>query len=84
MKASQFLAAIGKEDGDYVELHNQWACVTISRDRCAEHQYPLKWVYTVSGDVADLRESTKTFRTQAQALAYAVESLALYQKGALR
>lgn len=86
MKAATALDAMGKQDGDYIELHNQWARVTVSRDRVWNPKTggSAGWVYTVSGDIADFRARIKEFKTSAKALAYAFESLALYQKGAYR
>lgn len=66
--------AIGNQDGDYLELTNQWARVFITLET-----NPRTWM--VSGDILDLRNRAQTFPTLAKAMDYAVESLKAYRDG---
>lgn len=81
MNANDVRDAMGRRDGDIIELSNQWAKVIIER-RCCGDSGPLAFV--VSGDLADTRESEKSFTSLPKAMAYALASLAAYEQGALR
>lgn len=80
MNTQNMAAAMGRRDGDIIELSNQWAKVIIER-RCGDNG-PL--AFAVSGDLADTRESEKSFTSLPKAMAYALASLAAYEQGALR
>jgi hypothetical protein len=69
--------AIGPRAGDELEIRNQWARVAITRDK-ADGQPDC---YVVTGDLFDLRATSKEFAKLSDALAYAWKSLAEYQKG---
>lgn len=71
--------AIGRVDGDTITLANQWATVVITFDISE----PTKVPYVVTGDIRDLRVSSKRFANASLAMSYALASLAEYQKGAL-
>lgn len=74
----QLAQSIGPQDGDYLDLTNQWARVSITRMVLDEGKRP---VYVVRGDLADPLAATKRCTTIESAVAYAFESLALYQSG---
>lgn len=67
--------AMGAKDGDYIELHNQWAKVIIEK---------REGKFVVSGDIKALREAELSFTTSTAAMAYALDSLTEYEKGACR
>lgn len=69
--------AMGPRGGDEIELRNQWARVSITRDEAAGQPT----VFVVTGDLADLRATSKEFITLADAVAYAWRSLGVYQTG---
>lgn len=80
---SKMQEAMGKRDGDYIKLHNQWAKVVISREHKGEKlNEGIDWI--VSGDLKDPRANEKYCKTLAEATAYALESLAEYERGAYR
>lgn len=68
------IEAMGRRPMDELVLSNAWAKVVIVR----QEQAPM---YIICGDLADTRLSSKQFKTLREALAYAWESLALYQQG---
>lgn len=70
-------AAIGQEDGDTLTLSNQWANVTITYSREDDN-------YRVTGDLLDVRLQSKGCRNMAEAMSYAMKSLASYQEGSNR
>jgi hypothetical protein len=76
-KQSQAALAMGPRCGDHIQLRNQWACVSITRDDVAGQPT----TYVVDGDIADERASVKEFPTLTKALTYAWHSLAVYQNG---
>lgn len=76
---SRTASAIGKRPGDYLQLDNQWARVTITRADTDDADH--NWI--VSGHVKDMRAHSVGFDTAHDALAYALESLALYEQGRL-
>lgn len=77
MSKLQVRDAMGIRDGDYIEIHNQWAKVVIARVHA-----PLEFV--VTGDILDLRVREKSFTSLSKALAYAWASLSTYEQGAYR
>lgn len=68
--------AIGQENGDTLQLANQWARVTIARDVCEQGE-----VFICTGDLADHRAPQMAFPRMHLAVNYALRSLALFQKG---
>jgi hypothetical protein len=81
---SAYKAAIGPQDGDTLELRNQWARVMITvhaKNEDGECYGPVHYVCT--GDLYHDFRPTKimTFPTMRRALDYAMESLAVYQEG---
>lgn len=76
--------AIGAFDGDCLTLSNQWARVIIAKTRWDDTDKGAVWQWEVTGDIAEFRAPMKAFNTAEQALAYALESLALYEQGACR
>jgi hypothetical protein len=83
-KRDNAVTAMGKRNGDVLELHNQWAKVVIARELQEQPAGKDKVVFIVDGDLADIRAREKTFPTMQQALAYAWHSLAEYERGAYR
>lgn len=77
MKVDQIKDALGRTEGDYLELKNQWASVTIARERGSDS----RWGFVVRGEIADMRASSKTFSLISLAMAYALESLGSYRRG---
>lgn len=67
--------AMGRQDGDYIKLENQWGKVIIAWE---------DGKYVVAGDLVDLRVNEKTFATETEAMAYALRSLKSVEQGALR
>lgn len=67
-------AAIGRQDGDYIELHNQWAkvCITFI------DEYGGRPYYSVTGEPEC---SPQDFWSVTTALKEAWRVLALYQGG---
>lgn len=76
-------AAIGPYDGDEIEIRNQWARVSITRNIDDEQAQGAMghMLYVVAGDLYEPRETTKKFTTLRAALEYAWKSLAVYQEG---
>jgi hypothetical protein len=70
-------AAMGREEGGYIQLNNPWARVCIMNERTATGTMQ----YVVNGDLADTNLRVKVFPCPKEALRYAVESLAAFQEG---
>lgn len=70
-------SATGTQPGDYLQLENQWARITITRADADDADH--NWI--VSGDIKDTRARSAGFTGASEALAYALESLALFQHG---
>lgn len=68
---------MGSNDGDYIKLENQWARVTITR----EHNGNGMPEFVLTGDLQHFRDHRRMFTTMRGAMAYAMESLAMYQRG---
>lgn len=77
MKVDQIKDALGRAEGDFLKISNEWATVTIERERGADH----RWGFVVAGQIADLRAQSKTFPLISLAMAYALESLGSYRRG---
>lgn len=73
------IQACGTRNGDYLLLENQWARVTVTRDTGDVGGFERPW--HVRGDLKESRTSVMPFKTWRQAMAYALESLKLYQQG---
>lgn len=70
------MRSCGPRNGDYLQLANQFARVTITRDTSYDDG-----PYVLTGDLIDPRAQEKTFKTWGEALAYALDSLAHYESG---
>lgn len=76
VNATTVCNAMGHQEGDYIELHNQWAKVFVTREGGR---------FRVTGDLPILlRTDSRAFNTLTAAMIYAFKSLAEYQKGAFR
>ena len=71
--------AMGERDGDTLELVNQWARVTITREIEDTGE-----VFVCRGDLKDIRAAEMFFAKLRDAITYAMDSLAEYAKGAYR
>jgi hypothetical protein len=73
------LRACGPRNGDYLSLANQWARVVITKDTTDQGGHELP--YSVAGDIRDVRLVKKFFKTWRAAMAYAFDSLSLFEQG---
>lgn len=78
-RKSKAAAAIGAREADYLILENQWARVVITTYSTVAGG----WVWEVTGDTPGLT-GVVSFPTAQYALTYALECLAMYERGALR
>lgn len=76
MNTQTLADAMGRTEGDYLELSNQWARVFVTRETVGRLA-----TFVVSGDIIDPRKHEITFHSLSKAMAYAVRSLGEYRRG---
>lgn len=78
MNVYSMVDAIGREEGDYIEISNQWCKVKVTR-------HEGDWVVTEQlahpRATEDPRATEKRFASLSKAMGYAVHSLGKYRRG---